>query len=106
MFATNERQVNSEIRTLDIGTSLQQNVKFHTHWTFSYGYQWESARLDIPDFWNFKAKTSAIISTLVYDSRDVKLDATKGNCVSGALEYGPGILGGDLNYYRAYLQAS
>lgn len=106
LFGTNERQVNSTVRTLDIGASLQQTVKFHTHWTFSYGYQWESSYLDIPDFWSFKAKTSAMISTLVYDSRDIKLDATKGNFISGAVEYGPGILGGNLNYYRAYLQAS
>lgn len=104
-YITHERR--SAFFVQGFGATLQQNVRIHRRWNLSYGYQFEDASLNIDELgFLFRGTTSALISSMAFDSRDMLLDATRGSFLSAAVEYGPAQLGGSIDYYRTYLQAS
>lgn len=102
-----------KIRSFDTdltGVSLQQNWRIRPRWNLSYGYQLELATvsIELPELGSFSlsGRSSAVVSTLSYESRDAVLDASQGMFFSTAAEYGPSMLGGSLPYYKAYWQGS
>lgn len=94
------------LRTHEYGLTAQQFVRFGPKFTFSYGYKFGFVNsVYEPLQLQYKGRIAPLTSTLSRDTRDNVLDATTGSFISNAFEYAPSVLGGNINYYRYYVQA-
>ena len=89
------------------GVSIQQEVKLHDSYVWSWGYRWERARTLEPVggvLIGEPQTVSPLTSTLTRETRDEVLDASKGTFVSQSLSFSPRWLGSDLAYMKYFGQ--
>jgi len=89
------------------GIAIQQEKMVKDSYVWTYGYRFEQARTFAPllgaapdEF----IKVSPLTSTLVRDTRDEALDATRGSFSSQAVAFSPTWLGSDDTYMKYYGQ--
>jgi outer membrane protein insertion porin family len=92
------------------GVSIQQEVKLHDRYVWSYGYRFERSRNWSPDLAESAPpsfiRVSPFTSTLTREMRDDVLDATKGSFASQAFSFSPDWLGTDsyIKYFGQYFR--
>ncbi len=89
------------------GASLQQEMKLRDAYVLSYGYRYERATTLQPALGPGVTETltvSPLTGTLMRETRDEVLDASRGAFLSQAFSYSPGWLGSDLPYLKYYGQ--
>lgn len=105
IFAIRDQPVNLGFRTLETGIALQQFVRFGPKFTLTYGYRHAYADLLYDALGTqYSGRSAPLTSTLTRDTRDNVLDASKGSFISNSFEYAPRFFGGNINYYRYYVQ--
>ncbi|MBK9167002.1 MAG: translocation/assembly module TamB domain-containing protein [Bryobacterales bacterium] len=90
-----------------VGLSVQQEVRFKGHYLVNYGYRIERAHTfdDVPDpLLDITLRVAPLTASVIRETRDEILDATRGSFASNALEYGIGALGSQLSYIKYFGQ--
>jgi outer membrane protein assembly factor BamA/autotransporter translocation and assembly factor TamB len=91
---------------LERGFDLQQKVPLGDLTNLLLGYRFKRSTLTSPLLFEpITVSISTLDSSLVRDSRDFVLDATRGRFLSLNLEYSPELLGSDLSFVKSFAQA-
>ncbi len=96
--------------TLDrVGASLVQEKQLHDRYILNYGYRYERVKAPqgLPDpllRFTSMVPLARLTASITGDTRDDMLDATRGSFHSQALEYAPGLLGGDARFVKYFGQ--
>jgi outer membrane protein assembly factor BamA len=91
-----------------VGISLIQQRKLPDNFVFDYGYRydhvsWTGAPED-PTLFISNTPVARATATLWRDTRDNILNATSGEFISNAFEYGPSWLGSQIGFYKYFGQ--
>ncbi len=104
LFLRNERDLGA-FDARSRGLTVQQYIRLGPRFDFIYGYKYTTAVvISRTDGFRLSGSSAPLISSLIRDSRDNVLDATKGTFTSHSVEYAPGALGGDVKFFRYYAQ--
>lgn len=91
-----------------VGISLLQQKELPKEFKFDYGYRYDHVRWtgipEDPTLFVSDVPVARLTGALWRDTRDSILDATRGEFMSNALEYGPTWLGSEIGFVRYFGQ--
>jgi len=103
------REINPTFFSDRTGFSLQQETQLRDHFILSYGYRFERThtydRVPDPIFpFDVTLPVGRLSSSLMRDTRDDLLNASRGSFASHTFEYAPKTLGSDIRFFRYFGQ--